>query len=279
MDPTPDHGTGPWPSITIVTVNLNGGATLERALNSVLGQDYPALEYVVIDGGSTDDSLDILERFRVRLAVLVSEPDAGISDAFNKGIARAHGELIGLISADDQLEPGALRQVAAGYLEAGRPEIIYGNAWYLEAGERFRVRPDPLDCFWRRMPLKHAAVFVARRAYQRLGLFDRDLRFAMDYELLLRFYLGDCRFSYLDRELATIASGGLNQRRLPATIREVRDISRAKGYPAWKANLVCAGKLGKLGLRRLLLAAGLKPLVAWQRRFHRRYRPAPGAKR
>ena len=85
------------PSISIITANLNGGATLERTIKSILEQDYPALEYIVVDGGSRDGSLQILEAFRESIDILISEPDQGISDAFNKGIGRASGETIGIV--------------------------------------------------------------------------------------------------------------------------------------------------------------------------------------
>ena len=104
-----------FPRITIVTITFNSAATLEETIRSVTMQDYPALEYVIIDGGSSDGTLDIVQKYRERIQIVVSEPDKGISDAFNKGIARATGEIIGIINSDDILLPGALRELAEAY--------------------------------------------------------------------------------------------------------------------------------------------------------------------
>ena len=104
-----------FPRITIVTITFNSAATLEETIRSVTMQDYPALEYVIIDGGSSDGTLDIVQKYRERIQIVVSEPDKGISDAFNKGIARATGEIIGIINSDDILLPGALRELAEVY--------------------------------------------------------------------------------------------------------------------------------------------------------------------
>ena len=103
------------PRISIVTITYNSAATLEETIRSVTMQDYPALEYVIIDGGSTDGTLDIVQKYKDQIQVVVSEPDKGISDAFNKGVSRATGEIIGIINSDDILLPGALQEVAAAY--------------------------------------------------------------------------------------------------------------------------------------------------------------------
>ena len=106
-----------YPVISIVTVCFNSARTLEETMKSVLGQNYPALDYVVIDGGSTDGTLDIIDRYKDRLGYFKSEPDRGISDAFNKGIMNAKGDIICIINSDDILLPGALRAVAEHYDE------------------------------------------------------------------------------------------------------------------------------------------------------------------
>ena len=104
-----------FPRISVITITYNSAATLEETIRSVTMQDYPALEYVIIDGGSTDGTLDIVQKYKDQIQVVVSEPDKGISDAFNKGIAHATGEIIGIINSDDILLSGALREVAEAY--------------------------------------------------------------------------------------------------------------------------------------------------------------------
>ena len=101
------------PKISIVTITFNSESTVEDTIKSVVSQDYPNLEYIIIDGGSKDGTLEIVDRYRDRIAKVVSEPDKGISDAFNKGIRNATGDIIGIINSDDILLPGALSAVAA----------------------------------------------------------------------------------------------------------------------------------------------------------------------
>ena len=119
-----------YPVISIVTVCFNSARTLEETMKSVLGQNYPALDYVVIDGGSTDGTLDIIDRYKDRLGYFKSEPDRGISDAFNKGIMNAKGDIICIINSDDILLPGALRAVAEHYdenVDVFRCNVIINN--------------------------------------------------------------------------------------------------------------------------------------------------------
>ena len=100
------------PKISIITISFNSDKTLEDTINSVISQDYPNLEYLIVDGGSKDRTLDIVDKYRDKIDVVVSEPDKGISDAFNKGIQLATGEIIGIINSDDLLMPGALQEIS-----------------------------------------------------------------------------------------------------------------------------------------------------------------------
>ena len=101
------------PKISVITITFNSAATLEETILSVTSQDYPDLEYVIIDGGSTDGTLDIIRKYQDKIQIVVSEPDRGISDAFNKGIARATGEIVGIINSDDILLPAPGTEVPA----------------------------------------------------------------------------------------------------------------------------------------------------------------------
>src|SRR5690606_33372967 len=117
----------PLPRITIVTPNFNGAATLRATIESVLGQSYPNLEYIVMDGGSTDGSVGIIREYADRLAHWTSERDRGQSDALNRAFARATGELWTFVNSDDRLAPGALRALADAWLKNGRPDVIHGH--------------------------------------------------------------------------------------------------------------------------------------------------------
>jgi len=182
------------PRLTIVTPCLNGAATLPQALASVAAQNYPDLEHVVIDGGSTDGTLEILEAAGVRY---ISEPDSGLSDAVNKGLRMATGEGIGWLNADDLYEPGALHRVGRAFAErteahwvTGRCRIIdahgrdirrgvsaYKNALLARYSYGLLVAQNFIAC---------PATFVRRSAFDRVGLLDERFRYSMDYDLWLR---------------------------------------------------------------------------------------------
>ena len=119
----------PFPSVSIVTIVRNGVRTLPRTLDSVLSQDFLDIEYVIVDGGSTDGTLDLLQANQNRIALWISEADRGISDAFNKGIALSRGEIIGLINGDDWYEPGAVRAIVAEMQRTGA-DIACGGLQY-----------------------------------------------------------------------------------------------------------------------------------------------------
>ena len=115
------------PLVSIITIVFNGEKHLQQTIESVLGQTYPKIEYIIIDGGSKDNSISIIEKYSSRLAYWISEPDKGISDAFNKGISKANGEIIGLINADDWYEKDAVEKIVAAIT---KHDFAYGNIAY-----------------------------------------------------------------------------------------------------------------------------------------------------
>ena len=183
------------PSFSIVTPCLNAARTLPVTLESVSSQDYPAVEHIIVDGGSTDGTLDLLERSHgIRW---ISEPDRGLSDAVNKGIRMAKGDLIGWLNADDLYRPGALAAVAEAF--AGRPsaEWAFGRCGIIDANEH-EIRSAVTvykNFFLRRysfaLHLTHnfvssPATFVKRSAFDQVGLFDERFKYSMDYDVWLR---------------------------------------------------------------------------------------------
>ncbi|HVY06724.1 MAG TPA: glycosyltransferase family 2 protein [Burkholderiales bacterium] len=208
------------PLVSIVTIVRNGEVTLQRAMQSVLSQDFASVEYLIVDGGSTDASLQIVRRSEDRLAIWISEPDAGISDAFNKGIVLARGEIIGLLNSDDWYEPGAISAIVQRMTETGA-DIACGGLQYWEGGRRtYLVGSNPAKLA-RGMTVGHPTVFVRRDSYRRFGLFRLDFRLAMDYEWLLRAKSKGATFVVLDRCLANMQGGGIGDRRWRDSQREV----------------------------------------------------------
>ncbi len=181
----------PLPLVTIVTPSFNQARFLEATIESVLTQDYPRIEYLVLDGGSTDGSVDILRKHAARLAAWSSEPDEGQTDALNRGFAMANGDILAYLNSDDLYFPGAV-SAAVGYLRA-HPEIgmVHGAAHYIdEAGlavARFpSARTGHRDLRRGAPRIAQQAAFFRATAWKMVGPLDPTFHYAMDYDLWIR---------------------------------------------------------------------------------------------
>jgi glycosyltransferase involved in cell wall biosynthesis len=177
------------PLVSIVTPSLNMDRFLEETIRSVLDQDYPRIEYLVMDGGSTDRTLEILERYRGRLR-FVSAPDTGQAAAVNQGFDLTSGEIFAFLNADDTYLPGAVAAAVQGFLRHPQAGVIYGDAWHVSAdGSRIAAYPvEPFDAgrLARRCFLCQPAAFLRRDVFAAAGKLDPGLRFALDYDLWIR---------------------------------------------------------------------------------------------
>lgn len=253
------------PLVSLITIVRDGAETLEQAMRSVLEQDYEAIEYIVIDGGSTDGTLDIIRRHQQALGYWVSEPDEGIADAFNKGIRRSRGEWIAVVNADDWLEPGAVRRVVAAI---DGSSVVHGwqRVW-LEDGSTEIHRPR-LRAMLREMSLLHGSCFVRRDLFDRYGLYDTSYRCAMDYEFLLRLYRSGERFRELPAVLVNVRPHGVSQRAWIDSRREARRAKIQHGVSPARAWVDYVWQLLRRGVRRVLELAGLERLVRAYRARH-----------
>lgn len=179
------------PLVSIISPSYNQGRFLEQAIQSVLEQDYPNLEYIIIDGGSDDGSLDIIQRYAPRLASWVSEPDQGQTDAINKGFARAKGDILAWLNSDDAYLPGAVSQAVA-YLQA-HPEVgmVYGDANLIDAAGNVIGRFPARQTDYRRLRrgyvhIPQQAAFFRADLWRQVGPLDPSYYFAMDYDLWVR---------------------------------------------------------------------------------------------
>jgi glycosyltransferase involved in cell wall biosynthesis len=196
------------PRLTVITPSLNQAKYLERTLRSVLDQSYPDLEYIVMDGGSTDGSVDILRRYADRLAYWVSEPDEGQSWAINRAIERSTGEVIAYINSDDYYLPGAF-EAALPFFEDPNVRWVAGTTEYREADGRLETLwipspPPGLRGRWVRGPWydPQASSFWRRDVFDEFGLLREDLDFVFDTEFGLRVALGGVHPLTFDRPLA-----------------------------------------------------------------------------
>jgi len=230
-------------SISVITAVFNARDTIADALDSVLAQTHPGVQSVVIDGGSTDGTGEILERYRTRLATLVVEPDKGIYDALNKGIRAATGDVVGFLHADDVFaSPDALSQVAAAF-DDPRVDAVYGDLVYVSRDDVRRVirhwragdwTPGSLRRGW--MP-PHPTFYVRRAVYERLGAFDLRYGIAADYDCMLRFLaVAQIRTAYVPATLVRMRVGGVSNRSLQNIIRKSREdyrIVRSHAVGGW----------------------------------------------
>lgn len=216
------------------------------ALDSAFGQKYPDVELVVVDGVSTDGTRELLEARHDRLGVFISEPDKGIYHALNKGIARASGEVIGFLHADDLFtDELVLQRVAAVFADPG-VDVCYGDLVYVRRDDPDRVirywrageyRPERLRRGW--MP-PHPTFYVRRSLYEEHGLFDTSYRIAADYDCMLRLLSRlRGRVVYIPEVLVRMRVGGASNRSLANILRK-----SAEDYRAIQANGV--GGLGTL---------------------------------
>ena len=216
------------PLFSIITVVLNGAAHIEQTITSVLSQSYQNYEYIVIDGGSKDGTLDIIRKYSEHIDEWVSEPDSGIYAAMNKGLRMARGELVGLLNADDFYEPDALQKVACGCMEGMRTAIYYGDNMVLQDDLQLKYKRHASLEYWLGMTICHQAMFVHRDIYRELGGYREEFRFAADYDFLLRAVSARVEMVYVPAFLVNYRDTGLTSRHYAASLAEAKLINRRK---------------------------------------------------
>lgn len=251
--------------VSIITVVYNGEDHLEQAIRSVLDQTYPDIEYIIVDGGSTDGSVPIIRKYAGKLAWWVSEKDKGISDAFNKGLARCRGEIIGILNADDWYEPGT---VALAVQRMGTADVVFGDIRLWRNEQIDSVVRGNLALLDREMTLNHPTVFVRKRCYERFGGFDLHYRCAMDYDLLLRLSVSHCRFIHISAIMANMRWGGMSDSQWRLGCRESLKIKN-KYLPErrWSNRLYYFRHVNAIRANRLLNRLHLVPVIRWYRRL------------
>lgn len=228
--------------VSVVTIVLNGADYIEGTIKSVISQDYPFIEYIIVDGGSTDGTVEIIRKYEDKISKWVSEPDEGISDAMNKGIRMCSGFVIGLIHAGDYYEAGAISAVVQALRECPDAGVVHGDLLFVHPGGTSVVPCKPLRNLekegWKKIPVSHSTVFVKKSVYDTYGVFDPAYSIAMDYDLILRFLRSGVLFKYVQRNLATMSSGGVSWTNLSDKNTEVRSIAIKHGYSRFKVNAV-----------------------------------------
>ena len=238
--------------ISIITVTFNAEHFLENCINSVLQQNYPHIEYIVVDGLSTDGTKDILKGYSDRISRVISEKDKGMYDALNKGIAMATGDVVGLLNADDFFASNDVVSKIAEAFTANKADILYGDLWYVDQQDtekplrKWRSKPYKHGMFqWGWMPA-HPTFYVRRELFEKYGNYRLDLGSACDYELMIRFmHKYKLKSVYLSKLMVKMRAGGMSNSSL-----ENRRKANKADLKAMKIN----------GIKFPRLAAFLKPV-------------------
>ncbi|MDR0220518.1 MAG: glycosyltransferase [Lachnospiraceae bacterium] len=220
-------------TISIITVSLNSAGTIERTVQSVLGQRGCEFEYIVIDGGSDDGTTDIIKKYESGIAYWASEPDGGIYEAMNKGVAVATGEIIAFLNSDDYyIDDDCLQRVANLFVANPTVDIIAGRAALTDENGLFvRYRINRLEAICYHMPCNHQTAFVKRALFGEIGLFDTKYRIAGDYDWLLRAYHQGSRFMMISEVLVIYSAAGMSGANLKLAAQETYQVSLTANPP------------------------------------------------
>lgn len=206
--------------ISIVTITLNSEAHIEQTIRSVLEQTYNNIEFIIVDGGSTDETVSIIRRYAERLDQWLSEPDNGISDAMNKGFAMANGDFILFLHSDDFLSTPETIERAVSRINPAT-EIHIFDVFQLDHGKKSRISPRGWNSW---MNLKtgifHQGALCRRSLFERIGLFKTSLALTMDYDFFLRAYRSGARAQYHNLPLSVIRTTGISSRKDRESLRE-----------------------------------------------------------
>jgi len=224
--------------VSIVTPAFNSVDTIEDCIRSVAGQTYPNIQHIIIDGRSTDGTLDIIEKYSNLIAQVISEPDNGIYDALNKGIEMANGDVIGILHSDDLYADNSVIETVVNYLLQNEVDSFYGDLVYVGRNDVNKIvrywkagefEKKKFEYGW--MP-PHPTFFVRRKIYEQYGFYDLRMGTAADYELMLRFlYKHEISTSYIPKVLVKMRAGGKSNVSL-----KNRLIANLKDIESWKVN-------------------------------------------
>jgi glycosyltransferase involved in cell wall biosynthesis len=235
--------------ISIITVVRNNKETIKDAMNSVLSQDYDDLEYIIIDGGSEDGTVDLINdvaaRYPERGLKIISEKDHGIYDAMNKGIRLATGDIIGMLNSDDLYINDNIVSTVANEFTSKNVDSIFADLVYVRGGDLNKIvryynsanfHPKKMAYGW--MPA-HPTLFIRREIYDRYGLYKTDYRIAADYELIARFLVKhNVSFRYIPRVFVKMRKGGASTKNLKANWILNKEILRACAENDIKTNII-----------------------------------------
>ncbi|MEI7689100.1 MAG: glycosyltransferase family 2 protein [Candidatus Nomurabacteria bacterium] len=202
------------PLFSIITVSYNSAKTIEKTILSVLNQTYKNIEYIIIDGGSTDGTIDIIKKYQDKISYWVSEKDNGISDAFNKGILASSGEIIGIINSDDWYEKNAVTIIRDLDFKNKADLYIGALKYWKNKNTSIVILPDlhyKKTISFRMPHLNHPSSFIKKNTYDEIGLFNTRYKYAMDYDLFIRAYINNKKIIFTNKIISNMLTGGVSK--------------------------------------------------------------------
>lgn len=229
--------------ISLITVVYNRAATIEQTIRSVLEQTYPHIEYIVVDGASTDGTLDIIHQYRVRIDQFVSEKDKGVYDAINKGIQMATGDIVGVLHADDRFaHPDVIKNISQQFFLLPKIECVFGDVSFVRPenpNEVIRYVSSSifnLNRFRYGIMPAHPTFYCYKKFFDIHGLYRTDLDIAADFDLLLRFLkIHKLTYRYIPELMIEMNVGGKSTSGLSSTLkinREIRQVLKEHKIPS-----------------------------------------------
>ncbi len=240
------------PKVSIITVAFNSDKTIEDTIKSVVNQTYPNIEYIIIDGQSSDNTLDICNQYNDKISKIISEKDKGIYDAMNKGIKNSTGDIIGILNSDDFYANNQVIEKIVNTFIQHQPDAVYANLVYVDANDANKItrtwiagnyKPKAFLKGW--MP-PHPTFFIKKDCYNKYGHYTLKLKSAADYELMLRMiHKHNIKVAYLDEIITKMRVGGMSNASIKNRLK-----ANKEDKMAWKMN----------GLKPNLLTLIRKPL-------------------
>ena len=224
-------------TVTIITVCYNSASTIEETIKSVLSQDYSNIEYIIIDGNSKDNTLQIIYNYADRISKIVSEPDKGLYDAMNKGINYATGEIIGILNSDDIYHSNTIISEVANEFNVRAIDLLYGNITYFKEEPEKKVRtwiakPYYNNFFDNGDVAPHPSLFVKKHVYEKIGTYFPNFKITSDYEFMMRaLKVNKFKSYHLNKFIVNMRMGGESTKSFKNIIRGNREI-----LLSWKMN-------------------------------------------